>query len=146
MPVLNLEHYSQDNEVPNTAWALPVQAVLSKSTANLKKKLKDGAYVGKTRSTIKKRKSSLQITDEQSRMQRVHERCCHRDMKQIMRLKALGRLVAKDLPPKFLRAHRKACPICLAMKRRKSPTPESRLYGSAYSSIQRAATSLVSSV
>ena len=26
MPVLNLEHYSQDNEVPDTAWALPVQA------------------------------------------------------------------------------------------------------------------------
>ena len=41
-----------------------------------------------------------------------------------MRLKALGRLVAKDLPPKFLRAHRKTCPICLAMKRRKNPTPE----------------------
>ncbi len=40
--------------------------VLSKSTANLKKKLKDGAYMGKTRSQIMKRKSSLQITDEQS--------------------------------------------------------------------------------
>ena len=26
MPVLNLEDYSQDNKVPDTAWALPVQA------------------------------------------------------------------------------------------------------------------------
>jgi len=38
MPVINLEFYSQENEVPDTAWALPVQGVLTKATATSRKK------------------------------------------------------------------------------------------------------------
>ena len=101
MPVLNLQHYSQENDVPDTAWAFPLQATLSESTANLKKKLKDGGYVGKTKSAsnIKKRKSPLQIKDEQSRLQRAHEKCCHRaDLRSYSYSFCIPELVSTPIP------------------------------------------------
>jgi hypothetical protein len=58
-------------------------------------------------------------------VQRVHEKLGHVDLKRIFKFKRLGKIVCANLPPRFLKAYRKACPICLATKRRRRSLPKS---------------------
>ena len=53
----------------------------------------------------------------------VHRKCEHVHMKRLIRFKITGKLIASRLPPKFLRAYRENCPLCLAMKRKRSSKP-----------------------
>jgi hypothetical protein len=58
-------------------------------------------------------------------VQRVHEKLGHVDLKRIFKFKRHGKVVCANLPPRFLKAYRKACPICLATKRRHRSLPKS---------------------
>jgi hypothetical protein len=52
-------------------------------------------------------------------VQSVHEKLGHVDLKRIFKFKHHGKVVCANLPSKFLRVYRQACPICLATKRRR---------------------------
>jgi hypothetical protein len=57
-------------------------------------------------------------------VQRVHEELGHVDLKRIFKFKRHGKIVCANLPPSFLKAYHKACPICLATKRRRRSLPK----------------------
>ena len=48
----------------------------------------------------------------------------HGSMKRLINFKKHGKLIASQLPPKFLRAYKRPCRICLAMKKRKPRRPK----------------------
>ena len=58
-------------------------------------------------------------------VQRVHEKLGHVDLKRIFKFKRHGKVVCANLPPRFLKEYRQACPICLATKRRRRSLPKS---------------------
>jgi hypothetical protein len=58
-------------------------------------------------------------------VQQVHEKLGHVDLKRIFKFKRHGKVVCANLPSKFLKAYRQACPICLATKRRRRGLPKS---------------------
>ena len=58
-------------------------------------------------------------------LEKIHRKCGHVDMRRMIQFKKEGRVLAKHLPVKFLRKHRKNCPICLIAKRRRNPRPSS---------------------
>jgi hypothetical protein len=58
-------------------------------------------------------------------VQRVHEKLGHVDLKRISKFKRHGKVLCANLPSKFLKAYRQACPICLATKRRRRGLPKS---------------------
>ena len=53
-----------------------------------------------------------------------HRRCGHANMKNLITFKRHGKVTASRLPPKFLRNYRKDCPICVAMKMRRTSLPK----------------------
>jgi hypothetical protein len=57
-------------------------------------------------------------------VQRVHEKLGHIDLKRIFKFKRHSKVVCANLPSKFLKAYRQACPICLATKRRRRSLPK----------------------
>jgi hypothetical protein len=48
-----------------------------------------------------------------------HRKCGHANLKNLVAFKRHGKVIASRLHPKFLRNHRKECPICVAMKKRR---------------------------
>jgi hypothetical protein len=58
-------------------------------------------------------------------VQRVHEKLGHVDLKRIFKFKRHGKVVCANLPSKFLKAYRQACPICLTTKRWRRGLPKS---------------------
>ena len=57
---------------------------------------------------------------------KYHRKCEHcGSMKRLISFKKYGKVIASNLPPKFLREFRKPCAICLAMKKWRLPRPKS---------------------
>ena len=88
----------------------------------MRRKLKDGYKSEKSEKLRKKITKSDTVVDP-AKIQRMHSKLCHIDLKRAIQFKRAGKLVASELPSKFLRAHRKQCPTCMAFKRKMPPKP-----------------------
>ena len=71
------------------------------------------------------RKKKL-LVNRANAFDKYHRKCGHcGSMKRLISFKKHGKVIASNLPPKFLREFRKPCAICLAMKKRRLPRPKS---------------------
>jgi len=54
-----------------------------------------------------------------------HRKCGHASLRNLVKFKKHGKVIASRLPAQFLRDYRKECPVCLAMKRKRKRLPTS---------------------
>jgi hypothetical protein len=124
MQVLNLNSLIDDGSYnPDSirAWASPARATaLQSGSQSTVKKRGRGEPVQV--SAVRSRKT---FTAAKAAFDFTHKTLGHcGSMKRLIRFKKEGKLVASQLPPKYLREFRKPCAICLAMKKRMPRRPK----------------------
>ena len=101
-------------------WASPAGAKrLSTATQIMRRKVKNGYRSQKAPKSVTKSKEAA----DPASIQRVHAKLCHVDLRRVIQFKRAGKLIATELPSKFLRAHKRNCPTCMAFKRKLPPKP-----------------------
>ena len=69
-------------------------------------------------------RKQVKEAQKRSEFMLMHRRCGHAHMKRVCKFKQTGKVVSARLPSKFLREHRDDCALCLAMKRKRKPSPK----------------------
>ena len=70
-------------------------------------------------------KKLLRARTNRSNYHSYHRKCGHASLRNLVKFKKHGKVIASRLPAQFLREYRKECPVCLAMKRKRKPLPKS---------------------
>ena len=110
MKVINLDKPATSHQISAHAGEITKQACSKKN-------------VGKKINLTAKLRARKRLIDKRADVLAVHRKCGHVHMKRLIRFKKTGKLIASRLPPKFLRAYRENCPLCLAMKRKRNSRP-----------------------
>ena len=72
-------------------------------------------------------KKLLRDQANKSQYNAYHRKCGHANLKALFKFQRHGKVIASRLPSKFLRDYRKDCPLCIAMKKRRSSLPKESL-------------------
>jgi hypothetical protein len=107
-----------------------LDALLRKKTDELKSKRATDKACARIRASARRHSSpSIKGKDKFSQAKlkaytEFHEKCGHVNMKDVIKFKRTGKLVATNLPTSLVKDYKKNCAICLASRRRKPARPD----------------------
>ena len=96
---------------------------ISAYAGEITKQVRSKKVAGKKINITAKLRARKRLINKRDDVLAVHRKCGHVHTKRLIRFKKTGKLIASRLPPKFLRAYRENCPLCLAMKKKRSRKP-----------------------
>lgn len=91
---------------------------LRKAKLEKQRVLEEKRKLNEEKKLLRARKSKLDYHS-------YHRKCGHASLRNLVKFKKHGKVIASRLPARFLRDYRKECPVCLAMKRKRKPLPKS---------------------